>query len=262
MIIKIEREDLEVFSFVFGVVFGSFLNVLIYRLPKQISILKPSFCPNCGSKIKYFENIPLISYIFLKAKCATCKNKIPFRYFLVELITGFLTLFLFLQVSLSFEFFYLIILFYTLIVLSFIDIKYKAVPDYLLLIALIVAFFATKDEFLVSLENACIFAGFFVLLEFIITFYIQNIKAKLIKDDTLRNTKALGEGDIPIIAIIGAVLGIKAGVIAIFLAGIFAIIPSILNTLLKKDSQIPFIPFLVMGFLFEFFINISSKVFT
>lgn len=262
MIIKIEREDLEAFSFIFGVIFGSFLNVLIYRLPKGISIIKGSFCPKCGNNIPFFYNIPLLSYLFFKAKCATCKGKIPFRYFAVELITGCITLLLFLQVSFSLEFVYLLILFYTLIVLSFIDFEYKQVPDYLLLIGLFFAFLATNDEFLISLKNACIFAGFFVLLEFIITFYIQNIKARLTNNKALQNAKALGEGDIPVIACIAVVLGVESSIVAMFLAGIFAIIPSIFNIILKKDSQIPFIPFLVLGFLFEFFINISSKVLT
>ncbi|AXX93531.1 peptidase A24 N-terminal domain-containing protein, putative prepilin signal peptidase [Malaciobacter molluscorum LMG 25693] len=251
-----------VFSFLFGVVFGSFLNVLIYRLPKNISLIKSSSCPNCSHKINWYENIPLFSYLYLKAKCSSCKTTINYRYFFVELMCGLLTLLLYIDFSFTLDFFLYALFFYILIVLSFIDIEYKAVPDYLLIIIFIFSFFCTNYPFFQALKNACLFAGFFILLDFILSFYIQNIKYKLLKDIKLKTQKALGEGDIPIISIIGIILGLKAGIVAIFLAGIFAIIPSIYNLILKKDTQMPFIPFLVLGFLFEFFLNISSKVFS
>lgn len=251
-----------VFSFILGVVLGSFLNVLIYRLPKKMSLIKSSSCPNCSHKISWYENIPLISYIFLKAKCSSCNTSINYRYFFIELMCGLLSLLLYVDFSFTLDFFLFSLLFYILIVLSFIDFEYKAVPDYLLLSALVVAFFCTNYPFLEALKNGCIFAGFFILLDFILSFYIQNIKSKLLKDESLKTQKALGEGDIPIICIIGVILGLKAGIVAIFLAGVFAIIPSIYNLILKKETQVAFIPFLVLGFLFEFFLNISSKVFS
>ncbi len=253
---------MEVFSFIIGLVFGSFLNVLVYRLPKNKSIITISSCPFCNYKIKWYENIPIFSYLFLKAQCSSCKQKISKRYLVIELITAFVTLVLFLKITITIQLFFLLGLFYILIVLSFIDLEYKKVPDYLLLIAFVLSFKATNYEFLESLKYACLFAGFFVLLEFILTFYIQNIKSKLLKDKTLRTQRALGEGDIPIVAIIGILLGLKGGIIAIFLAGIFAIIPSMYNSFRKKDKQTAFIPFLMLGLFFEFFIKISSKVFS
>ncbi|WP_258238905.1 A24 family peptidase [Arcobacter sp. CECT 8985] len=262
MIIEIERDDLVVFSFIIGVVFGSFLNVLIYRLPKRVSLLINSTCPKCSHPISWYENIPLLSYLFLKAKCSSCKVSISYLYFTVEFMCGLLSILLFLQFSFSVDFILFSLLFYILIVLSFIDFEYKAVPDYLLLLAFLISFFCTNYPFLESFKNASIFAGFFILLDFILSFYVQNIKSYILNDETLKTQKALGEGDIPIVALIGVILGLKAGIVAIFLAGIFAIIPSIYNLILKKDTQIPFIPFLVLGFLFEFFINISSKVFS
>ncbi|RXK14906.1 prepilin peptidase [Malaciobacter mytili LMG 24559] len=251
-----------VFSFIIGLAFGSFLNVLIYRLPKRYSIITASCCPSCNYKIRWYENIPIFSYFYLKGFCSFCKQKISKRYLVVELLTAFVTLGLYLKFEVSIQLFFLMGLFYTLIVLSFIDLEYKKVPDYLLLVAFICSFFATDYEFFESLKYACLFAGFFILLEFILTFYIQNIKSRLLKDKNLRTQKALGEGDIPIIAIIGIVLGLKGGIIAIFLAGIFAIIPSIYNNFTKKDKQTAFIPFLMLGLFFEFFINISAKVFS
>ena len=263
MILQNEREDLEVFSFIFGLCFGSFLNVLILRLPLNQSILTRSACPNCKHTIYWYHNIPLFSYLFLRGTCAYCKTKISFEYFLVEFITGFITLALYLKLGLTQEAMFMCLLSYVLITLSFIDLKYKAVPDYLLLIVLIVSFFASDFSIIESFKNAFLFCGVFVLLNFIITFYIQNIKSKIVKDESLKEQVALGEGDIPIIAMIGISLGVTSGVFAIFLAAFFAIIPAIYSNFVKKDIQTPFIPYLVLGFFTEYFFDLQTitKVF-
>jgi len=264
VILITESEDLEVFSFIFGAVIGSFLNVLILRLPLNKSVVFPrSSCPSCTKTIAWYYNIPLVSFIFLRAKCAYCKTKISSQYFIVELLSATLTLALFIKLGISKEFIYMSLLIYTCITLSFIDFKYKAVPDYLLLIVLILSFFATSFSLVESFENAFLFSGIFVLLNFIITFYIQNIKAKLLDNADLRTQEALGEGDIPIIATIAVVLGIKGALIAIFLAAIFAIIPSIYSNLVKKDIETAFIPYLIMGMLSVYFFDLENilKVF-
>ncbi len=111
-----------------------------------------------------------------------------------------------------------------------------------------------------SFKNAFLVSGAFVLLNFVVTFYIQNIKSKLLKDESLKEQEALGEGDIPILASLGIILGIKGALIAIFLSALFAIIPSIYFNITKKDIQTPFIPYLVLGFTVEYFFNLS-KVF-
>ena len=112
-----------------------------------------------------------------------------------------------------------------------------------------------------AFKNAFIVSGAFVLLNFIVSFYIQNIKARITNDDSLKTQEALGEGDIPILASIGVVLGLKGALVAIFLSSLFAIIPSIYFNIKKKDIQTPFIPYLVLGLLIEYFFNIS-KVFS
>lgn len=259
MILTIEREDLEVFSFIFGAVIGSFLNVLIIRLPKNESVVTPrSACPSCKNTIAWYYNIPIFSYIFLNGKCAYCKTKISIQYLIVELLSAVLTFALFLKLGASLDFIYFSILVYMLITLSFIDFKYKAVPDYLLLLVLIGSFFASSLPLFEAFKNAFLFAGAFVLLNFVLTFYIQNIKSKIQKDESLRTQEALGEGDIPIIAAIAVILGIKGALIAIFLAAFFAIIPSIYSNIVKKDIQTPFIPYLVLGFLFEYFFRLED----
>ena len=222
-----ERGDLVEFNilvFCMGLIFGSFLNMLIYRLPLEISLFNPkrSICTSCKKQIRWYENIPLLSYVYLKGRCSNCHEKISIVYPIVELLTATISLFLYLKLGICKEYFIILSIFYTLIILSFIDFKYKEVPDYLLLIVLILVFNLSNMHF----QAMLIFAGGFAILEFILTFYIQNIKSKLTNNDELKEQKALGEGDIPIIATIGAILGVKLALIAIFLSAIFAIIPS------------------------------------
>ncbi len=244
---------MNILIFSIGLIFGSFINMLIYRLPLNISLTNPkrSICPNCKHTIKWYENIPLFSYIFLKAKCSNCKNKISILYPIVEFITATITLLLYLKLGLNIDFYIFTLLFYILILLSFIDFKYKAVPDYLLLLALIVAFYSKDFDFILALQ----FAGGFVLLNFFITFYIQNIKSKLTKNEDLKTQTALGEGDIPIITLIGGILGLKLALIAIFLGAIFAIIPALYSTIKNNDIETPFIPYLTLGFICCYIFN-------
>jgi len=234
--------------FLIGLIFGSFLNVLIHRLPLGISILKPigSVCPNCQYKIKWYENIPVFSYALLKRKCSSCCKPISTLYPVVEILTASITLILYINYWLNFELIVTIILFYTLIVLSFIDLKYKAVPDYLLIISVALALLIG------DLTNILLFAGGFVLLELVITFYIQNIKAKITKNKELETQTALGEGDIPIAGIIGGLLGIHLGISAIFLGALLALLPALFNLFSKNEIETAFIPFLSLGLFITF----------
>ena len=237
------RMELYFIVILVGIVFGSFLNVLIHRIPLGLSLIKPlgSICLSCQSNIRWFENIPVFSYIFLKGKCSNCQKPISTLYPLVEILTGLVTLILYMKYWFNFDLIVTIILFYTLIVLSFIDLKYKAVPDYLLI-------FSVALVLLIGdLTNALLFAGGFVLLELALTFYIQNIKAKITKNKALESQRALGEGDIPIAAVIGGLLGVHLGISAIFLGALLALLPALYNLISKKEIETAFIPFLSLG---------------
>ena len=240
--------ELYIIVFIIGLIFGSFLNVLIHRLPLGISLIKPlgSSCSHCNYTIKWYENIPIVSYLFLKGKCSNCSNPISIVYPLVELTTALVTLLLYMNYWLNWELIATIALFYTLIVLSLIDLKYKAVPDYLLIVAVILAILVG------DLMYILIFAGGFALLELAITFYIQNIKAKITKNKELETQSALGEGDIPIAGVIGGLLGLHLGISAIFLAALLGLLLSIYNLLSKKEIETPFIPFLSLGLFITF----------
>ena len=235
----------SVIVFLIGMVFGSFLNVLIYRLPLGTSLIKPigSVCPHCSYQIKWYENIPILSYLFLKGKCSNCKESIAITYPIVEIITATVTLMLYSNFWVGLDMVLTICLFYTLIVLSFIDLKYRAVPDYLLILAVILAILV--GDFI----NILLFTGGFVLIELAITFYIQNIKARITQNKELENQRALGEGDMPIVGVIGGLLGIQLGISAIFLAALLALLPAIYNLYSKKEIETAFIPFLSLGLL-------------
>ena len=239
--------------FLVGLVFGSFLNVLIYRLPLGISLLKPigSACPHCNYKIKWYENIPVFSYLFLKGRCSSCSDSISKSYPIVELITAAVTLMLYSNFWIGWEMIITISLFYVLIVLSFIDFKYRAVPDYLLIIVVVLAILVG------DIINILLFTGGFVLLELAITFYIQNIKAKITQNKELENQRALGEGDMPIVGVIGGLLGVQLGITAIFLAAVLALLPAIYNLYSKKEIETAFIPFLSLGLLVTLFSGIN-----
>jgi leader peptidase (prepilin peptidase)/N-methyltransferase len=143
--------------------------------------------------------------------------------------------------------FFIVLIFILLISLSFIDIKHKAVPDYLLVFLVIVGFLTPSF----SIQTALIFAGAFSLLELFVTTYIHNIKAKFV--DIPSDQKSLGEGDIPVIAVIGGILGIKLGVVAIFLSAIVAIFPALYSQFAKQEIETPFIPYLTIGFTLAYF---------
>ena len=232
-----------------GLVFGSFLNVLIHRLPLSISLVNPvgSACPHCNNGIKWYENLPVFSYLALKGRCSNCSESISIIYPIVEIITALVTLTIYLNFLLNWELIAIIALFYTLIVLSFIDLKYRAVPDYLLIIAVILAIVVG------DIISVLIFTGGLLLLELIITFYIQNIKAKITGNKELETQRALGEGDMPIAGVIGGLLGIQLGVSAIFLAALLALLPAIYNLFSKKEIETAFIPFLSLGLFITLF---------
>ena len=114
----------------FGLAIGSFLNVVIYRLPNNMSLVKPSsHCPKCGYKLKWYDNIPVLSYLLLKGKCRSCKDKISPRYMAVELMGLFISLGVFLVYGLSLNYVIVTLLFMTFVCIVFIDLKHYIIPD-------------------------------------------------------------------------------------------------------------------------------------
>lgn len=239
--------------FIIGASVGSFLALVAVRFPHNIDIISlPSRCDSCGIKLRAYELIPIVSYLLLRRKCKSCKQPIKYSFFLTELLTA--TTFIALYLLYGFELFSfkMAILFCVLIVLSLIDLEIKAVPDTLLMSAILIALVPIDADFIELFSNFLIFCGGFFILDFVVTYYIQHIKYALTKNEDLVHQKALGEGDIPVAGIIGATLGIKFGLIAIFCAALFAFIPSLYYLIVKKEIELPFIPFLALGLLSVF----------
>jgi leader peptidase (prepilin peptidase)/N-methyltransferase len=237
------------FALFTGLAIGSFLNVLIVRIPKGENIaFPPSHCPKCDNALKWWHNIPLLSWIFLRGKCAYCKSPISRIYPVVELLTGLTFMILAMKLGLGAEWFVTGLIFALLLALSVIDFEYYAVPDSLnftaLALALLMPIFifgwdwmtdGVKDFSLYqnalpeSFKNAVIMGGSFFLLGLAVKF--------LIKKD------ALGEADIIIAATMGALLGFPLVLIAIYVSALLAIVPA----LFARDHMVPFVPFLALG---------------
>ncbi len=232
---------LAALAFVFGSIIGSFLNVCIYRLPKKLSIVfPPSSCPNCGARIKWFDNIPLLSYLILRGRCRNCGWKIPLRYPIVEFLTGFSSLAMFLKFGLSFDYFYFFVLMCSLIVIAFIDIDYLEVPVdicyFTMVFGIVLSIFSKQVSFVDSILGASFGAG-------IILFIIDTYRI-------FRKKEGMGYGDANIMAAIGAFIGWKLVPVALFFASLIGALVGIAVILAKgkdADTPLPFGPFLAVG---------------
>jgi len=260
----------KIIAFCFGACLGSFLNVCICRLPKEESAVRPpSACPRCKVPIKWYDNIPLLSYIILKAKCRSCGDKISLRYPLVELISAILVLVLYLKFGLALSLFKFIFFFSLLILVSFIDIDYHAIPVHLCVIGILVglglAVYSTLEILRVGSVDlvhlpifrafkALIFGfGFTYLFKFFgdvfIDFYLKLKKKESIEGET----ESLGLGDVDFMGMVGVFLGLKSVVLVFFLAPFIAVAYSIYALVFKKSHLIPYLPYLSLATLVVFF---------
>ena len=248
------------FAFILGAAIGSFLNVVILRIPKDESIVfGGSHCTTCGESLKPWHNIPLFSWIFLRGKCSFCQAKISIQYPLIELISGLILLVLVNKFGFSFPVILIAFSFFMLLSLSTIDFKYKMVPDSLNLLAMVFAIFGAWSipAIFTNFQNALLFAGGFTLLRFAMS-YMLTSSAHRHANKTItpwtRNyhtypfIEALGEGDIMVAATMGALLGVKLTLVAIFLSAILALpVMMILTSKSKERITVPFVPFLAMA---------------
>lgn len=241
------------FSAVFGLIIGSFLNVCIYRIPQNKSIVWPgSFCPKCGKHIKFYDNIPLISYLILGGKCRYCKEPISCQYPIVEFLTGLLTLLFVWHWGLTAWTGVLLVALYSLIILSVIDLELMIIPDRfsLGLIVLGLAFSWLNpnfdgtfwSRFLQSLTGAAV--GFFGTLAVALLGYFMFKK------------EAMGGGDVKLMGGIGAFVGWEGVITTIVFASVLGLVYSVFLMIFKgkgKGDAIPFGPFLSAGALINLF---------
>lgn len=230
-----------VFAFIFGTVVGSFLNVCICRMPKNESIVSPpSHCPYCSYQIRWYDNIPLLSYLLLRGKCRGCCTHISMQYPLVELLNGVLSLFLFLRFGPTVTFAALFLFCSALVVITFIDIEHQIIPDEISLGGIVVgfalSFFIAGHTWLNSLLGILLGGGSLLLVAYLYHW--------------LTGKDGMGGGDIKLLAMMGAFLGWKAVPFIIFASSLVGSLVGISIMLLqKKDSKlaIPFGPYLAFG---------------
>lgn len=247
-------------AFIFGISIGSFLNVIILRIPKDESIVfGGSHCTSCGENLKPWHNIPLLSWIFLRGKCSFCSARISTQYPLVELISGLILIVLVWKFGFSYPVIFIALSFFMLLCLSIIDFKYKMIPDSLNLLAIFFAIIGAWniEGVFINFQNAVLFAGGFTLLRFSLSYYLTS-SAHRHANKTItpwtRNyhtypfIEAMGEGDIMVAATMGALLGVKLTLAAIFLSAILAL-PIMLFLTAKSEERItvPFVPFLAIA---------------
>jgi leader peptidase (prepilin peptidase)/N-methyltransferase len=248
----------EFLAFIIGACFGSFANVVIYRLPRNKSIIFPgSFCPKCRHSIKWYDNIPVLSYILLRGKCRYCKKTISIRYPVVELIMGFISLMLyekFLAHGLFCPFLFYFIFALGLVIISGIDFETFLVPDIIVLplipLGMVGAFLC--QNFFFSKTSAETFIAISRLLYSFSGALTGGLIVALlaITGKIIYKKEAMGGGDLKLLAAIGAFLGWRGVFLSIFFGSIIGTIISLALIYSKKkkwDDYVPFGPYLAAG---------------
>lgn len=249
---------IKIFVFIFGSSVGSFLNVCIYRMPLGQSIVKPrSFCPACKKTIPWHDNMPFISYLILKGKCRFCKQRIPVRYFVVELLTAILFLALFNRYGFSYNLFFYFIFACGLLVATFVDIQHRIIPDEISIGGIILGFILNAVKGLslkpITYEPGPMFNSLLGIIIgggviYLTGFLFDSVYFKLLKRPPIQGeTESMGGGDVKLLAMIGAFLGWEKAIIVFFLAPLFGAVVGVINLLVKKDHTIPYGPFLALA---------------
>lgn len=241
--------------FLAGLSFGSFLNVIVYRLPARKSIVKPpSSCPTCEKQLGPVDLIPLVGYILLRGRCRYCGVYISLRYPLVELLTGLLFLFTFYHFGFNLSALFYLVLLYLLLAISLIDLEHRIVPNTLVgtgltvaavlqIPSLAAAVFAVPEVLIIGrpISDALLgmlAGGGVLLLVFIIS------------------RGGMGAGDVKLIAMIGFFVGLSGTAVVILLAFLFGALVGvtfmILGKLTRKDA-LPFAPYLALAAFIQVF---------
>lgn len=258
---------LAIFYFIFGTIIGSFLNVTSLRYNTGVLLLGRSKCFSCSKELRWFELIPVLSFIFQLGKCKNCKSRISFQYPLIELLTGAVFLGIFLKFSnllfvspsyLMLLSLYFMILFSILIVILIYDLKHKIIPDdlvYTFAVLSLAGMFFDFSIFELSIPTLLpFFSGPILFLPFFILWFFSGGRWIGLGDGKL----ALGIG-----WFLGLSLGASAILISFWIGAIISIILMLFFSLNSKGkritmkSEIPFGPFLILGIIIMFFFNLN-----
>ena len=249
---------LYIIVFIFGSIWGSFSNVCIRRIPNNTSVIKGrSHCPSCNKLIKWYDNIPLISFLILKARCRDCSTTIDVKYFIIELISALnfvLIFYLFGFSSTTILFFILSIGF---LIIFFIDLKHFIIPNEITYPLMMLGFLKSFDPNL----NLYLFPNFIDsliggFLGYIIIWLVIFIYKKF------RNKEGMGLGDAKLVSLIGFWFGWISIPFVIFFSSAIAlikVIPDLIKNKKNLSSEIPFGPYLIVGCLTFLILNSQIK---
>lgn len=233
--------------FLLGTIIGSFLNVCIYRIPKDESIIFPgSHCANCSTPLKWYDLIPVLSFLFLRGKCRYCGDKISLQYPVIELLSGIIFLIFYYRLGLNIDFIYYTFLFSIFIIIVLIDCRHQIIPNSLVLLILIGTFIYRLIEFFIYDKHLSLFNYLYGLLISVILFLLIFIISK----------GGIGGGDIKLIGVLGFILGFPEIILNIFLSFLIGAIISVFLLAFRiknKKDPIPFGPFIILGFVVTFF---------
>lgn len=233
-----------VICFIFGLVLGSFYNVVGCRLPKKESIISPSsHCTKCNHKLTFFELIPFFSYLFLGGKCKSCKQKISLFYPIIELMTGLLFMIAYLKFGFSVNFWILITLTSILAVVVVSDYEYMIICDEVLIIGNVLLLI---EIFIGNGTKAVLMSVINGVIAFVIMWLIKLL------GDFLFKKESMGGGDIKLMFTFGMTLGLMNSVMTIFLASFIGLPVSLILLKTKKEHEIAFGPFLSIAALILF----------
>ena len=235
--------------FIMGAGFGSFLNVCIYRIPAALSIVRPgSMCPSCRTPIQFYDNVPILSYLWLKGKCRFCEQKISLRYPAVEFATGLAAYAVFYKFGLTVESLIYFIFVATLILIAAIDFDHKIIPDIISIPGIPIGLAASFVLPATGFFDACIgvLVGGGILYALAWGYHAMTGK------------EGMGGGDIKLLAMIGAFIGWQGVLVTIFISSVMGTVIGLLVMLImRKDLKyaIPFGPFLAAGAIAYVFIG-------
>jgi len=234
---------------IFGLVIGSFFNVLGYRLPKKESIVFPSsHCPNCQHKLNFWDLFPVLSYLFLKGKCRYCKVKISPIYPLIELLTALLFIVSYLIFGFSIEFIIAIVFSSVAVITIVTDIRYMIIEDSVLIIGSLIILVLSIFNIGFSETVSMLING---LLSFILIYII-----KMAADFSFKK-EAMGGGDVKLMFLIGMMNGFSMTFVTLCMASFIAFPYAIYIYLSKNDNILPLGPFLCIAALIVYFSGIT-----
>ena len=238
--------------FLFGSLIGSFLNVCIYRMPREQSVVRPrSRCPQCRHPIAWYDNAPLMSFLCLRGACRHCKHPILWRYPVVELLAGVLTIVVLQRFGMGPVGFIYLAFVYALIVVSFIDLEFQIIPDEISVGGRMIGVVASLAvPALHGTSSHALSAGYSVigLLVGGGLLYVTGLFG-----DLVFRKESMGGGDIKLLAMAGSILGWKLVTVSFFAAPMLALIPGLLVLLFKRSHLIPYGPFLSMALVASLF---------